>query len=489
MSRSEPKRIRTAPTRNAEDQASENGLHPSSWAAENMSKPNESGRKRAAVSAFALWTLLVLCICIALVGTIALARPTAFMKSEFGPLALILVGATVGLLGCLIAMRRGRHIAKLSELLDQARGETEKERREKNLTLGTVSHELKTPLQTVLTSIDLLEDAGTLSSAELQQNSARLRRAAEALQDRLGDVLALARAESRPVESLVGLFSFAAVCFEAAKEAGTRLAQQKGLILEWFPPRQNWAVRGDAGGVRQVVHNLVTNACSYTSEGHVQVHIGELVRSAEEGRGMLRIDVVDTGPGIPETHRAALFRPFTKLSYGDQAQERKRKGGVGLAIVKALAERMGGRVEVESEAGKGSRFTVWIRTEPVAPWALKPCSEIKVGLYGMAEASAGIDAIVASVGAELVQVPLDRDLHRLGLDFLVDIVIAEVSALPAVQGKPGSQPNPPLLIGVTDDIAADPRRRGVDLLLTKPVSREALVRVLQDLSVDDVRKA
>jgi signal transduction histidine kinase len=151
---------------------------------------------------------------------------------------------------------------------------------------------------------------------------------------------------------------------ESALTSVTPQAQRKGLTVtvrlpEVVQPR----VVADREKLRQVVVNLLANAVKFTpSGGKVEVRLSELGPQPRLGVDGYRIEVEDTGVGIPEDQRARIFQSFYQV---DDSPTREYGGaGLGLAIVKSYVEGHGGRVGVTSEVGKGSCFTVVLPLEP-----------------------------------------------------------------------------------------------------------------------------
>ena len=136
------------------------------------------------------------------------------------------------------------------------------------------------------------------------------------------------------------------------------IARQKGLELEWTLTGTPLRVVGDVDKIRQILVNLAGNAVKFTDAGTVCLAIHE--RPDEVG-----FEVTDTGVGIAATDMPRLFRPFTQL---DTGLTRRHGGtGLGLYISQRLAALLGGRIEVESEPGTGSRFELVVPRAPRAP--------------------------------------------------------------------------------------------------------------------------
>lgn len=227
----------------------------------------------------------------------------------------------------------------------------------KNTILGTLSHELKTPLQTIMSSIDLLVKRMKNERDIVVIN--RLLAAAERLEAQMEDLtdyarlgagkLALRRIEFDPGELL-----------DRVVNEFQEVAQRKNLDLVIRRKRSVSLVASDARRIEQIAANLITNAIKYTPSGRIQVSL-DIIDGAQP---LLRLMVEDTGPGISEEKLPTLFEPFTQL---DQSRTRKYDGaGMGLAIVRRLVELFGGRIDVQSMLGRGTRFAVELPVEVLA---------------------------------------------------------------------------------------------------------------------------
>ena len=245
---------------------------------------------------------------------------------------------------------RNRKLVALAEQLGRARIEALSANQAKTEFLATMSHEIRTPLNGVLGVTQMLQDSG------LDEEQARLaktiRTSGEVLLRILNDVLDLSKIEA-------GKMDLEPVDFDTAElvQASASLwrprAEEKGLrfIVEQSKngPRR---VHGDPVRVKQVLFNLIGNAIKFTSQGCVETHIRTLPLTP--GRCVLRVEVHDTGCGIPKQAQPKLFTAFTQA---DGATSRKYGGtGLGLTICRRLVELMSGTIGFSSEPGTGSTF-------------------------------------------------------------------------------------------------------------------------------------
>lgn len=235
--------------------------------------------------------------------------------------------------------------------LEQARDEALEASRFKSRLLANVSHDLRTPLGAILGYADMLQEGvyGPLDPRQLRIIQ-RILSNARRLLGMINSLLDQAQIEAGTLK-LRGE-GFAPSSLIAAVENIMRLAAEaKGLELcsEIAPDLPSCLV-GDADRIQQILLNLVENAIKFTSEGSV------LLRLYLPGDGFWGIQVSDTGPGIPPEVQGYIFEAFRR---GDESTTREKTGvGLGLSIVKQLAVLMGGDVQLASEMGRGSCFTV-----------------------------------------------------------------------------------------------------------------------------------
>ena len=221
--------------------------------------------------------------------------------------------------------------------------------------VSNVSHELKTPLTSIQAYADTLLDDGFDTSETRQHFLEKIVEQSERLGQLILDIIHLGKIESEP-----DVFDVRAVPVEpvvsACIEAHAAVAEANGILLSAEPINPEVTVTADAGELRTILDNLVDNALSYTSrEGQVSVRV---LDGDESPKGLTGVEVADTGIGIPKDQQARIFERFYRV---DRARDRQRGGtGLGLSIVKHLSQLFGGRVEVFSELGVGTRFTVWL---------------------------------------------------------------------------------------------------------------------------------
>lgn len=261
-----------------------------------------------------------------------------------------------------------RHETELEIARDAAMAATQA----KSKFLASMSHELRTPLNAILGITEMLqEDASEAGQGELIEPLQRVARAGKHLLKLINEVLDLSKIEAGRLELHVEEFDIASVVQDAVMTAQP-LAQKNRNCIIIRCPDEIGSMRADQLRVRQILLNLLGNACKFTEHG--QVTIGAACAKHGEADGVI-FTVADTGIGMTPEQMANLFQEF---SQADDSTTRKYGGtGLGLAISQRLCRAMGGRITVDSTPGSGTRFTVWLplaidgaatqeRTSPVA---------------------------------------------------------------------------------------------------------------------------
>ena len=219
--------------------------------------------------------------------------------------------------------------------------------------LSVMSHEVRTPMNTILGMVDLLRDSGLTSRQE--EFLAALEQAGEGLLALLSDILDVSRIQSGRLRLAREPFQPCALAREALAAHAAR-AEAKGLALSLVEAQDapQEAV-GDPARIRQILDNLLDNAVKFTRVGAVRLNVGLERDAAKVVR--LVFAVTDTGIGIPPEKQERIFEPFAQA---DGAATSRPFGGTGLGLTLSamLARSMGGRLRLASRPGKGSVFTV-----------------------------------------------------------------------------------------------------------------------------------
>lgn len=356
----------------------------------------------------------------------------------------------------------------------------------KNEFVSIVSHELRTPLTSIRGSLGLMEGGAV---GELPPKARDLVRIARQNADRLirliNDILDLEKIESgkiqlqiqqldpnEVVESTVAELRGMAVLYKVSMETRVECAD---------------AIAGDRDRVIQILTNLLSNAIKFSPEGGMVT-----VMLTTGAPGFLRCAVTDRGQGIPAEARERLFNRFEQL---EPANTRKRGGtGLGLAISRSLVEQQGGRIGVDSEAGKGSTF--WFELP------LVPLPSTRDTSVASADAQSGVlvvedDAAIARV----LGIMLRRDGHQVSTAnslaearallarnrpsvILLDIKLPDGSGFDLLDElAPGSRlEGVPVVVlsGVDPSFEQRPRSSRVREWLSKPFAEKELLRALRD---------
>ena len=377
---------------------------------------------------------------------------------------------------------------------DRARARAEQASRAKSEFLATMSHEIRTPMNGVLGMLRLMAD-GPLNERQQQQVRV-MRSSSEILLGILNDILDYSRVESGEIEVDNAVFDLHELVEDIVVLMQGR-AREKNLALDLsITADVPAAVTGDRQKLSQVLLNLLGNGIKFTDRGDVTL---EVSNSADPDTVCLAVR--DTGLGIADADLAHLFEPFY------QAASSRRHGqqtgtGLGLAISKRLVTAMGGHVEVETQPGEGSCFSVTLPLPRGEAAAQSPAETVPHGLAGPDKAldvlivednvvnAMVVEAFVARMG----HTPLVAPTAEEGLELLdrqtFDLVLMDIS-LPGIDGIEATQrirahtdptirslPIIAMSAHVFDSEVAQHLQSGMDAFIGKPIAPDGLAETI-----------
>ena len=252
-----------------------------------------------------------------------------------------------------VRRRAEREMAEAKEAAEAARGVAEVANRAKSAFLANMSHELRTPLNAIIGYSEiLLEDAKDMGYGEATADLNRIQNAGRHLLEIISDILDLSKIEAGKMDLHFEELDLGSL-LEGVLETAAPLAEKNANKLEFDCEKEVGTLYTDQTKIRQILLNLLSNACKFTQNGRVHLRVW---RERERGGEELVCTVADSGIGMTEQEVERLFQPFTQA---DASTTRKYGGtGLGLAISKRFCQLMGGDISVESAPGVGSVFTM-----------------------------------------------------------------------------------------------------------------------------------
>jgi len=418
--------------------------------------------------------------------------------------------------GVFAAARDVTELKHFEQTLQQKNAELEDASRMKSEFLANMSHELRTPLNAIIGFSEVLRDGLVGAMSDKQRSfTGDILRSGQHLLSLINDILDLSKVEAGkmlldldPVEVSSLFVNSLTIVREKAAARNLRLTleAQDGL----------GSIMVDARKVKQIVYNLLSNAVKFTADGGAvtlraakveRSHVGTLggrpgrafMPSENTFEEFLEISVTDSGIGIAADDLEHLFKPFSQI---DSGLSRKFEGtGLGLAMVKLLADLHGGSVAVESGVGTGSRFTVWL---PLRRLERHPA----VGAVAPARAQRASDARVALVvdddhtSAGLIRIQLEAEgftvLHATSAEeglllaakqplslITLDIALPRMDGwdfLTRIKKVPTLQHVPVVIISILADFTKG-FALGAAAVMQKPVTRKELYGSLAQLGL------
>jgi GAF domain-containing protein/CheY-like chemotaxis protein/anti-sigma regulatory factor (Ser/Thr protein kinase) len=363
--------------------------------------------------------------------------------------------------------------------------------RHKSEFLANMSHELRTPLNAIIGYSEMLqEDAADLGAEQFMDDLKKINAAGKHLLELINAVLDLSKIEAGKMDLYLESFDVAGLIHDIAAVIQP-LAAKNANRLDVLCPETTGAMRADLTKVRQALFNLLSNACKFTDHGTVTLAVQ---REAHAGQDWLRFSVSDTGIGMTPEQLERLFEAF---SQADAATTRKYGGtGLGLALSRRLCRMMGGDVTVESEAGRGSTFTIRLpavvaeTAEPAPPTVPLAEPAPGAGIVLVIDDEAAIRDLMqrylAKEGFRVVVAASGEEGLRLARELRPDAITLDVmmpgmdgwAVLTALKADPDVADIPVVMLTIVDDKNLGYALGAADYL-TKPIERERLLTVLR----------
>ncbi|EIJ42697.1 signal transduction histidine kinase [Beggiatoa alba B18LD] len=248
---------------------------------------------------------------------------------------------------------------KIEAELRHSRDVAEQASRAKSSFLANMSHELRTPLNAIIGYSEMLqEDIADLGYDELLPDLQRIQGAGKHLLGLINDVLDITKIEAGKMDVHNESFNLSAVIQDVTETVLPIVQHKENMLSVEQHPQDLGEIYADLTKVRQMLLNLLSNAAKFTDKGKIVLSVTRTLDN--EAKEWVIFKVSDQGIGMTEEQVGKLFQPFTQA---DSSTTRKYGGtGLGLAITKRFAEMMGGHIQVTSQLGRGSIFTIRMPT-------------------------------------------------------------------------------------------------------------------------------
>jgi signal transduction histidine kinase/CheY-like chemotaxis protein len=375
--------------------------------------------------------------------------------------------------------------AELDERADYLRRASEL----KTKFLSNVSHEFRTPLNSIISLARLLMEKldGDLT-AEQEKQVRYIESSARDLQEMVNDLLDIAKVEAGKIKIRVKEFEVRELFSALKGMLKPLLADNTAVELIFDDPVDLPPLRTDEGKVSQIVRNLISNAIKFTPKGSVTVC------AKPSGENRVVFEVADSGIGIAPEHHDTIFQEFSQVE--NPLQERHRGTGLGLPLCRKLAALLGGRLWLESELGAGSRFfveipAVYLGEVRGASTALLPSPEFHrapvLFLEDNQETGLAFEALVrnsefqAIVANEISQARAWLDRHN-PVAIVSDVYIGDETSYEFLADVRRSAPGLPVIVTSAFANAEEALAQGADVFLPKPLERESLLQELRRLT-------
>jgi len=305
----------------------------------------------------------------------------------------ILIGAvTLGLIIIFIILiisdvNKGYRARRAAE---EAKRKTEEIMESRHKLLLSVTHDIKTPLSSIMGNVELMDKTGN------EKEFSSIQQSADHILNLLTNLLEYSSLEQGKLQINNEVFNLRQLCDETA-EMFEPIARHKNLQFIYEPSfEEDCTILSDRLKIKQILSNLISNGIKYTLEGSVTFKV-------RMGRNLIVFDITDTGVGIPQDKLEEVFKPFVRIETYNQFAE---GSGYGMSVVKGLVDLLGGEIHIESEVDKGSHFEVRIPVGSVE-------SQLEAKDEVTEDNKKSLNILVIDDDNTLLSV-IDTMLHRLG---------------------------------------------------------------------------
>jgi signal transduction histidine kinase/DNA-binding response OmpR family regulator len=382
----------------------------------------------------------------------------------------------------------------------RAREEAEQASRAKSEFMANISHELRTPMNAIIGFTDLtLTTDLHLTQREYLGN---VHRSGYNLLGIINDILDYSKIEAGKLTIENRAFNLCQLVEETVDSLAIKAFEKKLELICTADPSLPVQVLGDPGRIQQVLMNLLGNAIKFTAKGEVVVSLkkgGVMQTSGDRKIQQIELTVRDTGIGVPKEKLERIFESFTQA---DTSTTRRYGGtGLGLTIARNLAEMMGGSLEVESEPGKGSSFTLKLSLEIVDEMSTVPVVHRQIlkrvlvvddnitncKLLESIFEYMGVACTICNGGLQALDI-LAATAVKESFDLIITDhqmpVMDGITLVGKIKQSLSNRPQPFILMLSSLDkgmCLEDAERAGIDLFLSKPVKLHELNSILQSI--------